>query len=366
MFNVINGESMDSCRDLLRMRSTIFRSGILILLFTVIAYAGLNKSPIQYVGEITEVADLKTPEGFKISPTEVRDIIFARDGAKLFTDHCYADGNNYYVLNLFGLLKSRFSAKSGGRMINGQTGEIFNRTTELWEPDPRGQADTPLTMEHILALGRLLSELGQEYLVAFAQDRALTLHADSLEVDQKGDVWVSLTLAYNKQDAGEFLARYCPDEVVINKWNLPWSKPNRSWKEVSGIPDQFRVKDVFSFCTLSGHDPLGHDNPVTLNDGDKVSGKVWISNHFNDDFHVLKEKPDLDLFISAKTAYEKTTGNNLPEWIQERFGAYDSSGLATNPTSRTVDFKRVAVRSKPTKQPNPQNKQTTPSLATGH
>ncbi len=41
-------------------------------------------------------------------------------------------------------------------------------------------------MELILALGCLLSELGHEHLVAFAQDRALTLQADSLEVDQKG------------------------------------------------------------------------------------------------------------------------------------------------------------------------------------
>ena len=228
-------------------------------------------------------------------------------------------------------------------------------------------------MELILALGCLLSELGHEHLVAFAQDRALTLHADSFEVDQEGHVWVSLTLAYNKQDAGEFLARYCPDNVVIDKWNLPWSGPRQSSIEVSGIPDRYRVQAVYYLSVSYGYDLLGRDNTVTLNDGGKVSGKIWISNRFNDEFRALKETPELDLFISAKTTYEKTTQNNLPEWIQDHFGAYRYGCLSRGTGARTVTFKQLAVSSKPTKQPGPQNKQMTttlpqmtPSLATGH
>ncbi|QDT51416.1 hypothetical protein Pan258_55050 [Symmachiella dynata] len=228
-------------------------------------------------------------------------------------------------------------------------------------------------MELILALGCLLSELGHEHLVAIAQDRALTLHAESLEVDKKGDVWVSLTLAYNKQDAGEFLSPYCPDNVVIDKWDLPWSGPQRTFLEVSGIPDQFRVKEVFYFCLSFGRNLDGHDNTVTLNDGDKISGRISISNRFNDEFHALTKTPELDLFISAKTTYEKTTQNNLPEWIQDHFGAYRYGCLSRGTGSRTVTFKQLAVSSKPTKQPGPQNKQMTttlpqmtPSLATGH
>lgn len=229
-------------------------------------------------------------------------------------------------------------------------------------------------MELILALGCLLSELGHEHLVAFAQDRALTLQADSLEVDQEGHVWVSLTLAYNKQDAGEFLARYCPDNVVIDKWNLPWSGPRQSSIEVSGIPDRYRVQAVYYLSVSYGYDLLGRDNTVTLNDGGKVSGKIWISNRFNDEFRALKEIPELNLFISAKTTYEKTSKSNVPNWVQEHFGAYHlAGGFEPKPTARTVTFKRVAVPSKPAEQSNPQDKQKTtkipqtrPSLATDH
>lgn len=103
---------------------------------------------MRYLGNSTEVADLETPDGFKVSPTELRDIIFARDGAKIFIDDYYADENNYYILNAFGLFNSRFTARTHGRMINGQTGEIYNRTTETWEPDPREQIDTPLATGH--------------------------------------------------------------------------------------------------------------------------------------------------------------------------------------------------------------------------
>ncbi len=117
-------------------------------LIAVIGCAGLGKSPIRYFGDTTEVADLETPSGFRISPNEACDIIRARDGVKIFTDYYFADENNYYVLNGFRLDKSRWNAKKYGTMINGQTGEIYNRTTESWEPDPRKNAATQLATGH--------------------------------------------------------------------------------------------------------------------------------------------------------------------------------------------------------------------------
>ncbi|TWU13637.1 hypothetical protein CA54_24720 [Symmachiella macrocystis] len=129
-------------------RSTLNRFALPAVLITVIGCAGLGKSPMRYLGNSTEVADLETPDGFKVSPSELRDIIFARDGAKIFIDDYYADENNYYVRNGFPFRGSRSSAKKHGRMINGQTGEIYNQTTETWEPDPREQTNTPLATGH--------------------------------------------------------------------------------------------------------------------------------------------------------------------------------------------------------------------------
>ena len=135
-------------RGIVQNQSSLYRFALPTVLVIFVGCAGLGQSPIRYVGDTTEVAELETPDGFNISPKELSEIIEAQDGLKIFMDYYYADENNYYILNAFGLFNSRFTARTHGRMINGQTGEIYNRTTETWEPDPREQIDTPLATSH--------------------------------------------------------------------------------------------------------------------------------------------------------------------------------------------------------------------------
>jgi len=63
-----------------------------------------------------------------------------RFGVKKTIDDFYHDEENYYVCDGFkwgvGRGSTASEARKYGTVINGQTGEVYNRKTELWEPNP--------------------------------------------------------------------------------------------------------------------------------------------------------------------------------------------------------------------------------------
>ncbi len=208
-------------------------------------------------------------------------------------------------------------------------------------------------MELVVAIGCLLTELGHEHLVAFAQDRALSLQANRIEIDEQGEVFVHTTLSYKKHDSG-FLAPFCPDQVAIDKFWLPWAGSNLGWVQVSGIPQQFRVHEVFLPGVIHPVVLFGNDLTITLKDGEKSSGRIWISPFFNEKFSALKNKPELRLALSASTVYQVRPKNNFPEWFQDRFEPWIYGGLSRDTASRRVTFENIRVRSKtsePAKNP---------------
>ena len=196
-------------------------------------------------------------------------------------------------------------------------------------------------MDLIFAVGCLLSELVHEHLVALAQDSALTLVADRIEVDADRRVSVFTTLSYNKKDAGVFLSYFCPNEITINECRLPWHHMTGSWVEVRGIPERFRAKTVFMYVLSFGPGEL-----ITLDDGEKISGKMSISRFFNDAFRQQETTPALDLTLSARTFYEKKPMYECTAWIQENFGPYRLGLFSRGIGTRTVNFQNVTVQSK--------------------
>jgi hypothetical protein len=92
----------------------------------------LQKEPLTYIGNSQEVGDAATPSGFAISPVEANDIIQRYHGPRIFVDEFYHDGRNYYVRNA-GTLSKAAPSKKRCTVINGQTGEIYNREADRWE-----------------------------------------------------------------------------------------------------------------------------------------------------------------------------------------------------------------------------------------
>lgn len=107
---------------------------------TVLSLTGCNlfgDPSVHYLGYTNEVADLDSPASFTISPRDAVEIINrSRPYPHIFADEFYHDDENYYVVSSM-YIKSRNSrAAKGGTIINGQTGETFNRETETWETVP--------------------------------------------------------------------------------------------------------------------------------------------------------------------------------------------------------------------------------------
>ena len=118
----------------------------LVALMAAQGCSGVGKGMLRvdYLGDTNEVVDKPTPEGFIISPLEAADIVGQHQGRKKTVDDFYADEQFYYVCEGYsGSIPQ--TAIDEGLKINGKTGEIYDRITESWLPDPRiSNADTAL------------------------------------------------------------------------------------------------------------------------------------------------------------------------------------------------------------------------------
>lgn len=75
------------------------------------------------------------PSGFEISPATAHMITEQHYGPRINVWHIYADSENYYVIDgFFGSNSAR--AIHDGLIINGSTGERFDRGTDQWLPNP--------------------------------------------------------------------------------------------------------------------------------------------------------------------------------------------------------------------------------------
>ena len=107
-----------------------------ILLCVLLGCSGIGKDTVAYIGNSNEVQSAPTPNGFSISPAEAKEIVQKHRGPKKTIDDYYADDGAYYVVDGFAGSKPQ-NARDFGIKINGTTGEIFDRETNSWLPNPR-------------------------------------------------------------------------------------------------------------------------------------------------------------------------------------------------------------------------------------
>lgn len=119
-----------------------------ILFLTV--FGGCTGTSAQFLGHSNELENTPTPAGFTISPSDAMVIRRLNDGPRIFVDEVYHDENNYYICNNSIGFKSSKPLKTG-RVINGKTGEIYNRKTESWEPDPRIEKESQTELKEVAA-----------------------------------------------------------------------------------------------------------------------------------------------------------------------------------------------------------------------
>lgn len=98
---------------------------------------------VSYIGDTKDAKTAQTPPGFKITPNDAVEIM-AHDRRRKMADNYYFDESNYYVLNqdrgsiarsLRGTVPQE--AIDRGVIINGKTGEVFDREKQVWLADPR-------------------------------------------------------------------------------------------------------------------------------------------------------------------------------------------------------------------------------------
>jgi len=85
-----------------------------------------------YLGDTNELANLASPEGFTVTPTQANDIRTARHGNSIAIQHIYYSEDSYYICDAFFGSKERKAITRGTR-INGNTGAIYNNKTNSWE-----------------------------------------------------------------------------------------------------------------------------------------------------------------------------------------------------------------------------------------
>lgn len=128
--------------------SHLLRLGLIVFLGVIGGCAGTKIEPLQYIGNSNEIQDAPTPDGFAISPMEAERIRGLRTGPKKTIDDFYHDRENYYVCDGFNTWgrdrgSTDSTARRVGTVINGRTGEVYNRETGLWEPNPRLETASP-------------------------------------------------------------------------------------------------------------------------------------------------------------------------------------------------------------------------------
>lgn len=105
------------------------------ILLCLMSFGGCNNQ-LMYIGDSNQV----NLSGFKITPDECSRIVTLYrkehlDLIKKTVDGYYRDDRYYYVIDsFFGSTAS--GAKERGIMVNGFTGEVYDRKTQTWLPNP--------------------------------------------------------------------------------------------------------------------------------------------------------------------------------------------------------------------------------------
>ena len=93
---------------------------------------------VTYLGDSNDMAAEPIPQGFKISPSDAVQIAMRHNGPKKTVDDFYIDDENYYICDGFsGSIPQ--TAIDNGLIINGETGQIYDRESKTWKPDPRDE-----------------------------------------------------------------------------------------------------------------------------------------------------------------------------------------------------------------------------------
>ena len=126
--------------------SKLFRISCIVFLAVVTGCVASRGKSLKYIGHTNGIEDAPTPSGFEVSPHEARHIIGLhrqnlRDsghdiGIKKTVDDYYHDGKNYYICDGFNGSKASTALKRG-TIINGRSGEIYDRKSKVWKPDAR-------------------------------------------------------------------------------------------------------------------------------------------------------------------------------------------------------------------------------------
>ena len=128
----------------------------LLLLAILGGCAGMGKPPLRYIADSNEINDAPTPSGFLISPQEANHTAASRQFVGKKVRHFYHDGENYYSVYNRSIAAH---ARKHGTIINGRTGQIYDRESKSWEADPRKtnstSADDAATSPSRLMMTRL-------------------------------------------------------------------------------------------------------------------------------------------------------------------------------------------------------------------
>jgi hypothetical protein len=107
-----------------------------IVISSLVGCSMFGYRSVEYLGGTNELADVATPAGFTVTPSEAKEIYYRQHNMLIFADNFYHDDENYYVDRYAPLKNSASTAVKYGTIIHGQTGKIFNRETETWEDVP--------------------------------------------------------------------------------------------------------------------------------------------------------------------------------------------------------------------------------------
>ena len=112
----------------------------LLVLTSVVFVSGCLQSgqTMTLIDRSEGLGSAPTPAGFTIMPHEAQAIKDALVLPVPFLDVLYHDDDNYYVGNGSFKRRSKAYVRDSGTIINGRTGEVYDRESKSWLPDPRG------------------------------------------------------------------------------------------------------------------------------------------------------------------------------------------------------------------------------------
>lgn len=105
-------------------------------MFVVLIFFACSSYKLKYIGDSNQVCLY----GFKITPDECSQIvmIYRMKHLKVIkktVDGYYKDDQYYYVVDSF-FGSTAYGAMKNGIKVNGYTGEVYDRKTQKWLPNP--------------------------------------------------------------------------------------------------------------------------------------------------------------------------------------------------------------------------------------